>query len=349
MQITSDDSIVDSKQSDDLVIFVHCTFAGDRGQRDDGKRWWQRDSDVWKWMQSHLPDGVTLPDESVKLFHWSGENSQSGRLAASTRLLAWLIELERQKRRYHLVGHSHGGSVIWEALVTSEVVNTEHYVSLDLLRELVARKLVSRRGSRRKSVPGILAYPQISSEIKLDGLRSWTTVGTPFLHHLPSRRWLVNGWPDPDFTLASLVGRGWLDLAQVVAMLAAVFGFLISGLGLVASVGRSSLLPWTVGLFVSFALFFVLSWIGARRRLGDALIIREHASHRIIKRFVRRWLGLWAPSDEAISALACLTNPSSFDYSWLCSPVEKRDQRHQCQGDDEFRLGWGFADRGHVA
>ena len=327
MQVTSDSSIVDSAQSEDLVIFVHGTFAGDRDRRDNGERWWQRDSDVWQWVESHLPKGVTLPDESVNLFHWSGDNSQSARLAASTCLLAWLIELERQKRGYHLVGHSHGGSVIWEALITSEVTRRSQHVSPDLLRELVTRKLVRQRGSRRKSVPGILAYPQISSQIKLDGLRSWITIGTPFLHHLPSRRWLVNGWPDPNFSLAPLVRRGWSDLAQVAAMLATVLSVIFSGLGLASSYDRSSLIPWVVWLSVSSALMLALFWLHPRRRLGHVLIIREHASHRVIKRFARRWLGLWAPSDEAISALASLTNPSSFDYSWLCSPLEERDQR----------------------
>ena len=53
-----------------------------------------------------------------------------------------MTRLEQLGRRYHLVGHSHGGSVIWHAL---------------------------RAASLKR--------------VNLERLRSWTTVGTPFLHH----------------------------------------------------------------------------------------------------------------------------------------------------------------------
>ncbi|WP_280892475.1 hypothetical protein [Streptomyces sp. LBL] len=102
------------EQPDELVILVHGTFAGDKERRDDGDRWWQRGSSTWQALTATLPKGTRLPPG--RLFHWSGANAQSKRLSASMDLLVLLFDLERRGVRYHLVGHSHGGSVIWETL-----------------------------------------------------------------------------------------------------------------------------------------------------------------------------------------------------------------------------------------
>ena len=61
-----------------------------------------------------------------QLFVWSGLNSETERRRAGGRLLEGLLSLERDNeaklkageapRFYHLIGHSHGGSVIWNAL-----------------------------------------------------------------------------------------------------------------------------------------------------------------------------------------------------------------------------------------
>ncbi|MGP0062734.1 MAG: HEAT repeat domain-containing protein [Isosphaeraceae bacterium] len=61
-----------------------------------------------------------------RLFAWSGLNSESERRGAGRRLFQGLRALERENasriaageepRYYHLIGHSHGGSVIWNAL-----------------------------------------------------------------------------------------------------------------------------------------------------------------------------------------------------------------------------------------
>ena len=59
-------------------------------------------------------------------FAWSGANSESERRKAGRRLFEGLRALERENHRlieageaprhYHLIGHSHGGTVIWNAL-----------------------------------------------------------------------------------------------------------------------------------------------------------------------------------------------------------------------------------------
>ena len=95
------------------MILVHGTFAGD--QKDVGDKWWQAGSEAAEELQQRLPRGVRIADNS-EVFHWSGENSERARSKAALRLLDRLHKLEEQGREYHLVGHSHGGSVIWSAL-----------------------------------------------------------------------------------------------------------------------------------------------------------------------------------------------------------------------------------------
>ncbi|NJM30313.1 MAG: hypothetical protein HC855_09600 [Rhizobiales bacterium] len=61
---------------------------------------------------------IAAPDYkySVQPFKWSGANSERDRRAAGQALAAELRQLEKAGQPYHLMGHSHGGSVIWHAL-----------------------------------------------------------------------------------------------------------------------------------------------------------------------------------------------------------------------------------------
>ncbi len=125
--------------SEAIVLLVHGTFAAD--SPDIGDAWWQVGSPAWTALTRKLPRHARLADVG-EVFHWSGENSERERMRAGKELLDYLLSLESAGRPYHLVGHSHGGSVIWHAL-------------------RLARK------KRRK----------------LASLKSWSTVGTPFLHY----------------------------------------------------------------------------------------------------------------------------------------------------------------------
>ncbi len=122
-----------------VAIMVHGTFSA--ADEDEGDRWWQSASDFAQRLQSLLPASVRVAKEG-EVFHWSGANSERARSKAAANLLRHLHKLEEQGHDYHLIGHSHGGSVIWNALQFSVLVKRP-----------------------------------------LKGLRSWTTVGTPFLQH----------------------------------------------------------------------------------------------------------------------------------------------------------------------
>lgn len=99
-----------------VAIMVHGTFAA----RDDdvGDCWWQSASNFAERFVSLLPSSVRVA-RIGEVFHWSGANSERARSKAASKLIRHLHSLEERGHNYHLVGHSHGGSVIWNALQSS--------------------------------------------------------------------------------------------------------------------------------------------------------------------------------------------------------------------------------------
>ncbi|MFN6128289.1 MAG: esterase/lipase family protein [Planctomycetota bacterium] len=136
-----------NQASDDpsVVILVHGTFAG--ASQDRGNKWWQAGSTTARQLQARLPGHVEVASDAM-VFHWSGENSERARSRAASDLLKFVEPLETQGIPYHLVGHSHGGSVIWNMLKLATIQHRS-----------------------------------------LERLRTWTTVGTPFLQHCGRNPW----------------------------------------------------------------------------------------------------------------------------------------------------------------
>ncbi|MDX2202336.1 MAG: hypothetical protein NW223_06290 [Hyphomicrobiaceae bacterium] len=99
-----------------VIILVHGTFATGP---EEGESWWQGGSVF----ERELKDLVAADDGSleVKRFVWDGNNSMTSRRAAGAALLEMLLGLERSQTAYVLVGHSHGGSVIAEALTKAAI------------------------------------------------------------------------------------------------------------------------------------------------------------------------------------------------------------------------------------
>ncbi|WP_406293569.1 hypothetical protein OG948_02925 [Embleya sp. NBC_00888] len=295
----------------DLVLLIHGTGAHDKAQQDEGPRWWQRGSSTWRTFDELLPDHVELPSEG-RLFHWSGRNAQSHRYASANRLLATLIRLECQGRAYHLVGHSHGGSLIWEALLSAQVIHASGVVPSELATHLVNEELPgdvpeSGLGDRR-----------VVDLAKLAGLRSWTTVGTPFLTYRtkcdPREESSVTvSVPAPDPGRRERLDA---DGARGPTFLGCGFGVAAVGLfGWLVWINRDDRTPRSVltsgcGLTLCALIVLMLLCAGGcavsalyRRTLSESLAEREKAAEVVFARRGNAWLGLWAEGDEAIAGL----------------------------------------------
>jgi hypothetical protein len=131
----------------ELIILIHGTGTGTPIEVGSQRHWWQLDSTFAKGLTEDLersdPGRFKIGDE----FTWGdgGANSELIRRTAGVELERVLRGFDAKGQQYHIVGHSHGGSVIWHALV--------HSVAF-------GRK-------------------------PLTDLASWTTVGTPYLEFRP--------------------------------------------------------------------------------------------------------------------------------------------------------------------
>jgi hypothetical protein len=227
------------------VVLVHGTFANDDRPR--ARRWWQENSYFWKWLNVRFEGKASCQE----MFEWSGKNWERDRRRAGKRLLKRVLEHESAGQSYHLIGHSHGGSVIWNAL-----------------------RLAARRGK------------------PLNGLKSWTTVGTPFFVYRPKRG---------DILFAIPLALGLWFAPQVVAQMVLT----AQSAGAMLSAGEN----WTfLGLAAVWAIwFYALLFSGFRvgaLAWGWFARWRERRADSIAFRcFGERWLGLWSPEDEAILGL----------------------------------------------
>lgn len=122
----------------EVVLFIHGTgsqsscseFPPDRPAE---QRWYQRGSSFWREFDALLrnPAGkAQLPDpdfwrefadpvrgQKYDHFWWSGANSEQARREAGARLHQALSRMAERGVGAHLIGHSHGGSVIRHALL----------------------------------------------------------------------------------------------------------------------------------------------------------------------------------------------------------------------------------------
>jgi hypothetical protein len=200
--------MLDQSGESERVCCIHGT--GNPEAPRSSPKWWEPESSFGNRLRAALGGNFSVGDwASVDIsnqFTWSGGNSEQSRRAAGIKLLNWLIE--SNLKNYHLVGHSHGGSVIWHALHEAE---------------------------KRGIVP--------------NDLRTWTTIGTPFLTFAPS---LAPLWMVPSLLLFLFFGLDLLTHAKAISSAPAM-------------VLRD--LPWTW-----FTLYFGL--------LALFTVVLDHSHHR---------------------------------------------------------------------
>jgi hypothetical protein len=230
------------------VLLIHGTGSAD--DEDAGEKWWQLDSEAARQLESKLPPDVSCHQQGV-VFHWSGHNSEQARRNAGRELYRHLLTLEDAGHFYHLVAHSHGGSVVWHALQAAV------------------------RRSR-----------------DLSHLRSWTTLGTPFLRYRAKHTSLM--LLIPFFaTLALLALR--TDVWQATS---ATWDLLVS---------RGYYPTTLILLSIAGALLLLVAYNLQRivRATWASLSCRRDArtDKQVMRLYGSRWLGLWSRSDEAITGL----------------------------------------------
>ena len=88
------------------IVSVHGTGGG--GRTEQRTKWWEGNSAYCARTIAHLGQDIAFGQP----FEWSGLNWENERRHAANELWLRLLLYESQKRPYHLIGHSHGGSVI---------------------------------------------------------------------------------------------------------------------------------------------------------------------------------------------------------------------------------------------
>ena len=98
------------------IFTVHGTNASGP---EEGTSWWQRGSPF----QRHVRELVEPVSGELKFqpIVWDGENSESSRRHAANALLGFMRSAEQANEPYCVIGHSHGGSVIANALLQGVV------------------------------------------------------------------------------------------------------------------------------------------------------------------------------------------------------------------------------------
>ena len=250
------------------IVTVHGTYAhiasappvagtGDS----ENKQWWQPGS-AFEDRIKQLVEGESPPPDSgstveFKPFVWKGDNSETVRREAGSRLLKELGQLEEQGETYVVVGHSHGGSVISAALL-----------------EAAARR------------------------IKLDGMKRWITIGTPFVE-LRRERFLFLRLP-------------LLLKAMFVASLMLLFMYLFYALAELVD-GRVNLnnerqlirlVISTVLTAIPFGVFYLIALFVDRRQL---FFYRKRNREKAKDQFADRWIALSHEDDEAVRGLGSLS------------------------------------------
>ena len=282
--MTDDEGDSGRRGGTEIVILIHGTGAGIANAQP--PRWWQAESSFARNLLKCIGNQRRLGDP----FLWGegGANSELARRGAGERLCAYLSDPERRNVGYHLVAHSHGGSVVWHALVHS------------------ARQ-----------------------RVRLHNVKSWTTVGTPFLEFGPDPMalWQAVGLASTTAAFALL----WSSLSTFFSERSVILAE--GNLWAVAGVAALAILLAALWFFFLFRAVLLAMQFSAARAARAAE--RQAAAW-----YADRWLGLWHDRDEPISGLQAslsdapelvprLARPprSPFlrillaPYDWLAAPI----------------------------
>ncbi|MCP5179027.1 MAG: hypothetical protein H6994_03855 [Pseudomonadales bacterium] len=258
-----------------LVITIHGTWASKEDEV--GDAWWQRTGILETNLKKYAEDEFTF-----ETLRWSGNNLESERVQAAKKLEERIAALEKERRKYVVVAHSHGGNVAW-------------------------------MGLERRSHENVLFRRN-----QLDGLLCWVTVGTPFLCRDPAQELdgritysdvvrSMKTEPNPASLIESIVG---VVLFPALLVLGLVFRFafaLLIPLSVLYTIAMSAYFLFfytgtelTVGEMTTIAIapLGILALLGTMRGLIFLLSLNRYKSY-----LQKKWVGLTHPDDEAVALL----------------------------------------------
>jgi hypothetical protein len=114
------------------VVVVHGTFSGQAADR--VPRWYEPGQDFCRQLDAELESRGSAArcwrhlEAGEAHFHWDGANDWLSRRRAAEQLRQQVRELIAKGWQVHLVGHSHGGNVVFDA-ITNDVGHVEDWFS----------------------------------------------------------------------------------------------------------------------------------------------------------------------------------------------------------------------------
>ncbi len=292
---------------EELAILVHGTFAGDPA--DSGQKWWQSGSRESEELQKVLPKHVRVAT-GKEVFHWSGENGERARSKAAAQLLEHLKPFEKSGRPYHLVGHSHGGSVIWNAIRTA----TQAGRPLQAMQSWTTVGTPFLYHSSRSPWHAVnLVGVFLGLALIQPAMRILWGISSQIYNAARGEEAVVMARSDQEVGYMAIVRAPFLYLAECLGVAverseegirlgsfdpsgdASMLGYLFAS--------REGLVLMGIILLCSY----MLLQLGVMCVRPIVESVRIHSESRLQQRAFHRygpnWLGIWSPDDEAINGL----------------------------------------------
>ncbi len=313
---TSSGVAVEAERVKWLVLLVHGTRFNERpAAPPTAEDWWSHEGKFAIEVRAALhADSVDVKSE-----YWSGTNSESERRAQGRLFRETLKRAEDCYDRIVIVAHSHGGSVVWEAL---------------------------SRGRRLKAIHRVVTvgtpYMRYTA--------TWPPLLVLLLAALAAATIPLSSWYPAASEAILEAGRPYLNIGWLTQRLELAFDnllvpqLILTTIALLVAIGLAFWLAWELTHGVAAAVvprvkLALARWRERRavRWYGDAMVCLSH------------------PEDEAIGALRAIIAPRRRDlftirkgslafrllaqpYNWLIAPainvLVARRVRHQLQGAD---------------
>ncbi|MBM3562469.1 MAG: hypothetical protein FJX48_04750 [Alphaproteobacteria bacterium] len=281
------------------IVPIHGTFAAGP---EEGDQWWQRGSPF----ERHFRECIEANegDLSFQPLHWNGKNSEDSRRKAAANLLKQCEALENRGEKYVLIGHSHGGSIISNALLLASKAK----LPLPNLMQAITVgtpfiHLAKRSALLNIFVPVLLivvflaALGAVVSSATTSGgfLNRQLAALDPAFNHERSSQCALGDSPAPPSARLAIDGRKpFPETHGLVPLTRSDLFSLPSAFEIIENTYKG---------IVGFAVLFIIKLFLDERAKADSAISRTNI-HRARNQYASRWLGIAHAHDEAIGGLS---------------------------------------------